>query len=186
LPTRAEVSDVANAILDSTDAIMLSGESATGKYPLQAVQAMNRIALQMEGREIAEAEASEDRYRNQNSLTQIISFIAHDLAEDVTGARLIACATTSGFTAKNISSFRPGLPIIAITPSELTLRQLALSWGVTAHLLPFTKSFTTLLSGIKKMLLDHKLVKRQQVIVVVAGHPFGYRGQANLIKVETI
>ena len=186
LPTRAEVSDVANAILDSTDAIMLSGESATGKYPLQAVQAMNRISLQMEGREIAEAEESEDHYRSQKSITQIISYIAHDLAEDVTGAKLIVCATTSGFTAKNISSFRPGLPIIAVTPSELTLRQLALSWGVTAHLLPFTQSFTTLLSGIKNMLLEHKLVKRKQIVVVVAGHPFGYRGQANLIKVEII
>ena len=186
LPTRAEVSDVANAILDSTDAIMLSGESATGKYPLQAVQAMNRIAIQMEGREISEAEAEESRYRNKNSITQIISFIAHDLSEDVTGAKLIVCATTSGFTAKNISSFRPGLPIVAVTPSELTMRQLALSWGITAHLLPFTQSFTTLLSGIKKMLLDYKLVKRKQNIVVVAGHPFGYRNQANLIKVDTI
>ncbi len=186
LPTRAEVSDVANAILDGTDAIMLSGESATGKYPLAAVQAMNRIATQMEGREVAEAEAEEDRYRNQNSITQIISFIAHDLAEDVTGAKLIVCATTSGFTAKNISSFRPGLPIIAVTPNELTLHQLALSWGVTAHLLPFTQSFTTLLTNLKKLLLKHKLVKRGQTVVIAAGHPFGYKGQANLIKVETI
>lgn len=186
LPTRAEVSDVANAILDSADAIMLSGESATGKYPLQAVQAMNRIALQMESREIAEAEAAEDRYRNQKSVTQIISFIAHDLAEDVSGAKLIVCATTSGFTAKNISSFRPGLPIIAVTPSEITMRQLALSWGVTAHLLPFTKSFTTLLAHLKKLLLKHKLAKRGQTVVIAAGHPFGYKGQANLIKVETI
>jgi len=186
LPTRAEVSDVANAVLDSADAIMLSGESATGKYPLQAVQAMNRIALQMESREIAEAEESEDRYRNQKSVTQIISFIAHDLAEDVSGAKLIVCATTSGFTARNISSFRPGLPIIAVTPSETTMRQLALSWGVTSHLLPFTESFTTLLAHLKKLLLKHKLAKQGQTVVIAAGHPFGYKGQANLIKVETV
>jgi len=186
LPTRAEVSDVANAVLDSADAIMLSGESATGKYPLQAVQAMTRIAKEMEGREVREAEAEEDRYKNRNSITQIISFMAHDLAEDVAGAKLIVCATTSGFTARNISAFRPGLPIIAVTPSEVTQRQMALSWGVLAYHLKFTASFTTLLSGIKDLLRHNKLVEKKDAVVIVAGHPFGYKGQANLIKVDTI
>jgi len=186
LPTRAEVSDVANAVLDGTDAIMLSGESATGKYPLKSVQAMSRIAKEMEKREIIEAESQEDRFKNQNSITQIISFMAQDLAEDVSGAKLIVCATTSGFTARNICRFRTGVPIVAVTPAKKTLNQLVLSWGVDSYLVSFTSSFNILLAKIKKLLLAKKLVKRGDNIVVVAGHPFGYRGQANLIKVEKI
>lgn len=186
IPTRAEVSDVANAVLDGTDAIMLSGESATGKYPLKAVQYMSKISREMEKREILEQEGHEGEYKNNNSITQIISFIAQDLAEDSAGARLIVCATTSGFTARNISRFRPGVPIVAVTPSRLTKNQLALSWGVEAHVVPFTDSFNQLLKHIKQLLVKKKIVKKGDNVVIVAGHPFGYKGQSNLIKVEVI
>ncbi|MFA4871650.1 MAG: pyruvate kinase [Patescibacteria group bacterium] len=186
LPTRAEVSDVANAILDGTDAIMLSGETATGKYPLKAVQVMNKIAREVEGREIIEQEAKEDEFKNQNSITQIISFMAQDLAEDVANAKLIVCATTSGFTARNICRFRPAVPIVAITPAVKTANQLGLSWGVESYIVPFAASFDRLLGKIKKLLLAHKILKKGDRVVVVAGHPFGYEGQANLIKVENI
>lgn len=186
IPTRAEVSDVANAILDGTDAIMLSGETATGKYPLRAVRVMTRIAREVERREIVEQEAKEQEFKNLSSITQIMSFVAQDLAEDVAGARLIVCATTSGFTARNISRFRPGVPIIAIAPAQKTVNQLSLSWGVEANLVHFTSSFNNLLGKIKKLLLKYKLVKIGDPVVVVAGHPFGYKGQTNLIKVETI
>jgi pyruvate kinase len=186
LPTRAEVSDVANAILDGTDAIMLSGESATGKYPLKAVESMNRIAKSMEQEEIVEQEANENTFKNNKSITQIISFIAQDLAEDTAGAQLIVCATTSGFTARNISRFRPAVPIVAVTPSALTRNQLALSWGVEPHIIKFTDSFNTLLANIKKLVIQKRLAKKGDTIVVVAGHPFGYKGQSNLIKVEVI
>ncbi len=186
IPTRAEVSDVANAVLDGTDAIMLSGESATGKYPLKAVQYMSKISREMEKREILEQEGREDEYKNNNSITQIISFIAQDLAEDSAGAKLIVCATTSGFTARNISRFRPCVPIIAVTPSQLTKHQLALSWGVEAHIVPFTDSFNQLLKHIKQLLTKEKIVKKGDSVVIVAGHPFGYKGQSNLIKIEVI
>jgi pyruvate kinase len=185
-PTRAEVSDVANAVLDGTDAIMLSGESATGKHPLKAVQFMSRISRQMEVDEIKEQEASEDLYKNKKSITEIISFIAQDLAEDATGAKMIVCATTSGFTARNISRFRSQVPIMAVTPSILTRNQLCLSWGVQAEIIKFTDSFNVLLKSIKKLLVSNKLVKKGDLVVVVAGHPFGYKGQSNLIKVEVI
>lgn len=186
LPTRAEVSDVANAVLDGTDAIMLSGESATGKYPLKAVEYMSKISQEVEKREIAEQENCEVDYKNNNSITQIISFIAQDLAEDPVGAKLIVCATTSGFTARNISRFRPGVPIIAVTPSVLTKNQLALSWGVESYIVSFTDSFNQLLKHIKQLLIKNKIVKKGDNVVIVAGHPFGYKGQSNLIKVEII
>ncbi|MEI6288157.1 MAG: pyruvate kinase [bacterium] len=186
LPTRAEVLDVANAILDGTDAIMLSGESATGKYPLKAVEVMHRIANQVEEREIIEQESKEDKFKNQQSITQIISFMAQDLAEDVKSAELIVCATTSGFTARNISRFRPNARIIAVSPDKKTANQLALSWGVESYLVAITDSFTILLSRIKKLVVGKKLVKKGDVIVIVAGYPFGYKGQSNLIKVEEI
>lgn len=186
IPTRAEVSDVANAVLDGTDAIMLSGESATGKYPLKAVQYMAKIANHMEQEEIVREEARENDFKSNQSITQIISFMAQDLAEDSAAASLIVCATTSGFTARNISRFRPAVPIVAVTPSELTRRQLALSWGVDAERARFTDSFNKLLADIKRLLLFKRLAKRGNTVVVVAGHPFGYKGQSNLIKVEVI
>ncbi|MFA6526789.1 MAG: pyruvate kinase [Candidatus Buchananbacteria bacterium] len=186
LPTRAEVSDVANAVLDGTDGIMLSGESASGKYPLKAVQYMSKISRHMEQEEIVEQEAREGLFKNSKSITQVISFIAQDLAEDTAGARIIVCATTSGFTARNISRFRPAVPIIAVTPSALTRNQLALSWGVQPHIVKFTDSFNYLLSSIKKLVLKERLAKKGDQVVVVAGHPFGYKGQSNLIKVDVM
>jgi len=186
LPTRAEVSDVANAVLDGTDAIMLSGESATGKYPLKAVQYMSKIAKYMEAEEISRQEKNETAYKNNQSVTQTISFIAQDLAEDAKGAKLIVCATTSGFTARSISRFRAGVSLLAVTPSVLTRNQLSLIWGVESQIIKFTDSFNVLLANIKKMVIKKKLAKRGDTIIVVAGHPFGYRGQSNLIKVESI
>lgn len=186
LPTRAETSDVANAVLDGTDAIMLSGESASGKYPLKAVQVMARICKEMETEEIMEAESEEDKFKNKNSINQIISFIAQDLAEDVHKTKLIVCATVSGFTAKNICRFRPGASIVALTPSKKTLNQLELSWGVKSYLLPFSSSFDDMIVKIKRLLVSHKLAKKGEMVVVVAGYPFGYKSQSNLIKLETV
>ncbi|MFA5047969.1 MAG: pyruvate kinase [Patescibacteria group bacterium] len=186
LPTRAEVSDVANAVLDGTDAIMLSGESATGRYPLKAVQYMARISRHMEQEEVVEQEAREGLFKNTKSITQVISFIAQDLAEDTAAAQLIVCATTSGFTARNICRFRPSVLIVAVTPSALTRNQMALSWGVNAEIVKFTDSFDILLKHIKDLVLKKKLAKKNDKVVIVAGHPFGYKGQSNLIKVEVI
>ena len=185
LPTRAEVSDVANAILDGTDAIMLSGETATGKYPLKAVQVMTKIAREMEGMEMKEHERIEADLKIKDGETETVSYIAQDLAEEVR-AKFIVCATTKGYTAQSIAKYRSVVPIVALTPSETAKNQLALTWGVRPFHFPFNKTFVELLDKVKKLLLKNKLVKKGDKIVVAAAFPFGYVGQTNLVKVETI
>jgi len=185
VPTRAEVSDVANAILDGTDAIMLSGETATGKYPLKAVQVMSKIANEVEKTEIEQYELIEENLKKLGGITETVSFAVQDIADDLK-AKLIVCATTSGFTARSICKYRPNIKIIAFAASPKTRNQLCLSWGVMPFHLSFSKSFSQLISAIDKMLTSKKLVKKEDIVVVAAGHPFGYLGQTNLIKVQTI
>ncbi|MFA6255055.1 MAG: pyruvate kinase [Patescibacteria group bacterium] len=185
VPTRAEVSDVANAILDGTDAIMLSGETATGKYPLKAVRVMAKIAHEVEGMEIQQHQQIEESLRKAGGITENVSFGVQKIAHDV-GAKLIVCATTGGFTARSIIKYRPRIQVVALAATEKTRNQLCLSWGVNAYYLSFSKSFNHLLVAIEKLLLNKKLVKKGDIVVIAAGHPFGYLGQTNLIKVETI
>ncbi len=185
VPTRAEVSDVANAILDGTDAIMLSGETATGKYPLKAVQVMAKIAHEMEKTEIEQHEQIEEILKKVGGITETVSHAVKNIAVDVK-AKLIVCATTSGFTARSIAKYRPSLSVVALAATEKTRNQLCLSWGVNPYYLPFTSSFSQLIEKIKKLLLNKKLVTKGDIIVIAAGHPFGFLGQTNLVKVETI
>jgi pyruvate kinase len=185
VPTRAEVSDVANAILDGTDAIMLSGETATGKYPLKAVQVMAKIANQVEKMEIAEHEKIEESLKKVGGITETVSFAVQSIAADVK-AKLIVCATTGGFTARSIVKYKPSIPVVALAATEKTKHQLCLSWGVDPYHLPFAPSFNQLIAKIKKLLLTKELVAKGDIVVIAAGHPFGYLGQTNLVKVETI
>jgi len=185
MPTRAEVSDVANAILDGTDAIMLSGETATGKYPLRAVQVMTRIANEVESVEISEHEKIQDTLRKSDSVTETVSFAVQNIAVEV-GARLIVCATTSGFTARSIVKYRPAIQVVAVAATEKIKNQLCLSWGVTPYRLPFANNFNELIAKTKVLLKKEKLVKTGDRIVLSAGHPLGYLGQTNLIKVEIV
>lgn len=185
MPTRAEVSDVANAILDGTDAIMLSGETATGKYPLKAVRVMAKIANEMENMEMKEHEKIEDELKVQDGETETVSFAAQELAEEVK-AKLIICATTKGYTARSISKYRSQVPIVALTPSEIAKNQLALTWGVEPFYFPFDSTFVKLIEKLKKLLIKNKLAKKGDRIVVAAAHPFGFVGQTNLIKVEQV
>jgi pyruvate kinase len=186
VPTRAEVSDVANAILDGTDAIMLSGETATGKYPLKAVQVMNKIATEMENMEIKEHEKLEEELKTKiGGITETMSYASQDIAEEIQ-AKYIVCATTSGFTARCIAKYRSRVPIISVTPSVKTQNQLCLSWGVKSYYLPSFNNFNELISKVRKILLTEKLVKKGDKVLISAGYPFGYQGQTNLIKVETI
>lgn len=184
-PTRAEVSDVANAILDGTDAIMLSGETATGKYPLEAVQVMARIAHEVEKTEIKEHREIEESLRNAGGITETVSFAVQKIAHEVK-AKLIVCATTSGFTARSIVKYRPQIAVVALAATEKTKDQLCLSWGVSPYYLSFSQSFNQLINEIKKLLIHKELVKKGDIVVITAGHPFGYLGQTNLVKVETI
>ena len=185
VPTRAEVSDVANAILDGTDAIMLSGETATGKYPLKAVQVMAKIANQVEKMEIEQHEKIEESLKKSGGVTETVSHAVQSIAADVK-AKLVVCATTSGFTARSISKYRPRISIVALAATEKTRNQLCLSWGVDPYYLSFAANFNQLIVKIKRLLLNKGLVKKGDIVVIAAGHPFGFLGQTNLVKVETI
>lgn len=184
VPTRAEILDVANAIFDGTDAIMLSGESASGKYPLKAVQTMAQIAAGAEQQAIAQHEAKEHTLKRCGTITEVVTYAAQDIAEDLKVA-CIVCATTSGFTARAISRFRPDVPIIACAVSPNAQRQLCLSWGVESYYIPFTASFDQLIDKIKKLLVQKKIVKKGDTVVIATDHPTGYVGMTNLVKVET-
>ncbi len=184
-PTRAEASDVANAILDGTDAVMLSGETATGKYPVESVLMMKQIA------EITERELPYDIWRARlegsghgGGVTEAIGRASCAIAEEIDAAA-IASATLSGHTARQIARFRPRIPILAISPSTHTQRLLALVWGVDTLLVPDFTDTDSMLEETAKVLRDHGIEAGRRV-VITAGVPFRVSGHTNLIKVHTI
>lgn len=183
-PTRAEVSDVANAILDGADAIMLSGETATGKYPLKAIRIMDKIAKEVEPEEIKIKEKTLAN-KNGESITASTAVACKELAEKV-GAKLIVCTTTSGLTARSIATLKPKQKILAFCPSELTEKQLNLSWGVYPHHLKKIKSFDKLIVELKGIISRKKLANKGDKIIICSSHPLGYIGETNLIKIETL
>jgi pyruvate kinase len=185
-PTRAEASDVANSILDGTDAVMLSGETAVGQYPVEAVQVMHRIAVR------TEAALKEGVVVRPNqplagslSVTEAVAEAVCHIAYDI-GARAIICATTTGSTARLVSKYRPKTPIVAFTPSESTYRQLALSWGVQPRLIPEVHTMEEMLQTAVNTAVNMGVAQKDDKVVVTAGVPFGVAGNTNLIKVHTI
>jgi pyruvate kinase len=200
-PTRAETSDVANAILDGTDAVMLSAETAIGEYPLEAVQAMDRIAREMEsqrpGRGVTIDAALGRRSAEQGLLghqaapdgpvrTEDAIAVAVCAAAEMLSAPLIVCFTSSGFTARKVATCRPTVPIFASTPEPETFRQLSLVWGVTPALTEHSTSYLTLLGIARKQILDRQLAQPGERVVVTAGVPFDMPGTTNLLKVEAV
>jgi pyruvate kinase len=181
-PTRAEASDVANAVFDGSDAVMLSAETATGKYPVEAASMMARI--------IEEAEASIQEF--PRPVPQEKLKVAETVAELVCHAsrelhmKLIAVFTHSGFTARLVSRYRPLVPIVAFAPEVETRRRLALIWGVTAQNIPGGLKIDGLAAIAEKRLLEERLVRRGDVIGIVAGTPMGIRGTTNFMKFHVI
>jgi pyruvate kinase len=181
-PTRAEASDVANAIFDGSDAVMLSAETASGKYPVEAVGMMARI--------IEEAEASIQEY--PRPLPQQQLKVAETVAELVCHAsrelhmKLIAVFTHSGFTARLISRYRPLVPIVAFSPEEETRRRMSLIWGVTSRHIPDIRKIDGLAAIAEKRLLEERLVRQGDVIGIVAGTPMGIRGTTNFMKFHVV
>ena len=183
-PTRAEVSDVANAVIDHTDGVMLSGETAFGQYPLEAVKMMDRII------EETEKSAYDDMrpgYFKEKSLpiTKAISGSVFDLVKDIK-AKAIVAATDSGYTAKMIARYRPDTKIIVLVNSLEILRQLTLVWGVYPAMMPVCKTMDELIIESIKLVKKEKLVKKGDEIVIVTGQPVGKSKNMNLIKVQTI
>ena len=189
-PTRAEASDVANAVFDGTDALMLSGETAIGQYPVESVQTMARIV------EAAEAGAMfGDRLllaaKRRPPTTVPASFAAATSAAgaraaEETGARVIVAFTESGTTARLLSKERPAVPIIAYTPHEAVRRRMTLYWGVIAKAMRTIQNTDELIRELERSLREEKLAEIGDRIVVVTGAPVGKRGSTNLMKLHTI
>jgi pyruvate kinase len=185
-PTRAEVTDVANAILDGTDAIMLSGETAAGKYPLESVQTMANIARKMEGemdyRSILDKKSKE---LSEAGVTFAVSHATCNTAHDLDASAIIT-ATSSGFTTRKVSQFRPKAPIIATTITERVRRKLALVWGVETVLVDMATSADEIFEmGIAKS-KEAGLIKKGDLVVITAGVPIGVTGATNLMKVQIV
>jgi len=182
-PTRAEVSDVANAVLDGTDAVMLSAESAAGAYPVEAVRVLDRIIRRTEA---AFSPASMDRpRRGEVSFPQAISDAAAFAAQELK-ARAIVAFTQSGSTARLISQDRPPVPIIAFTPSERVRRRLVLDWGVVPRLIPKLSTVDEMVAGIEGNLLADRTVRYNDILIIVAGAPLWVRGTVNLLKLHRV
>ena len=185
-PTRAEVNDIAVAVEQSCDAVMLSAETSIGKYPVQAVKTMNRVISRMES-EIAE-------YQNYKGLNPLISKMdtqisichsASNIANEL-GVKLLIAMTESGSSAISISLFRPNARIIAMSPNKNVSKKLSLIWGLeTANVRQF-KNTDEMIDMVQKYLIDNKILKVNDKYVIIAGVPIGVSGTTNMIRVETI
>ena len=181
-PTRAEASDVANAIFDGTDAVMLSAETATGRYPVETVAMMARII------EVAESSihefprpAGQERLKVAETVAELVCHASRELH-----MKLIAVFTHSGFTARLISRYRPLVPIVAFSPEADTRRRMALLWGVTPRSIVDIKKIDALPGLAEKRLLEERLARKGDVIAIVAGTPMGVRGTTNIVKFHVI
>ncbi len=183
-PTRAEISDVANAVYDGSSAIMLSGETAAGEYPVQAVAAMARIAQQAENK-TEYIQYVEDKDYLIRGLSDALSHSACLLAHDVHAKAIVVCTRTGG-TAKMVSRFRPNIDIIGMTTDEKSYRKLALSWGVLPVLSEEYFSVDVLFHFAKRAAVESGLVKHGDVIVITGGTPNGKSGNSSLINLETV
>ncbi len=181
-PTRAEISDVANAVYDGTSAIMLSGETAAGKYPVEAVETMAKIAVATE-----QNINYKKRFRNAEfHIKDAVDAISHStcgMASDLEAKAIVAC-TISGMTASMVSRFRPTVPIIGLTTDETTWRKLALSWGVTPALCEKYTSVDVLFYMAKKIAGKTLPLEKGDKIVITGGSTSGRSGTTNLIKIE--
>lgn len=184
-PTRAEASDVANAIIDGTDAIMLSGETAAGLYPVESVKTMNRIAEHTENsldyRSIVSTRSREKGTTMTEALSQAVSYTSINL-----GVKAVLAPTSSGTTAKMIAKYRPGVPIIAITNERTTAQKLTLVWGVSPIVTPKVTTTDEILELSVDEALKRKYVDHGDVVVITAGVPVGEAGTTNLMKVHVI
>jgi pyruvate kinase len=196
-PTRAEASDVANAILDGTDAVMLSAETAVGSYPIEAVLAMDRIAREIERHRqdderdgargsVWESSAVHLRQPHVTTNTEDAISVAVCAAAELLRVPLIICLTHSGFTARTVASYRPTVPILAVTPEAITFRQLALVWGVIPALTEHHATYEAMLPTTRDTILRLGLAQTGDRVVVTAGVPFDVAGTTNLLKIETV
>ncbi len=184
-PTRAEASDVANAILDGTDAVMLSAETATGQYPRLAVEAMTRIITEIESR--VRPRHRDERRRNETAIsTEFAIAAASAAAVTMLGAPVLIVFTKSGFSARVVAAHRPSVPILVLTDVPRTFRQLALVWGVIPELVKHCNTYDEMVQLALEAVQRRGLARDGDRVVVTAGVPFDVPGTTNLLKVETV
>jgi pyruvate kinase len=189
-PTRAEASDVYNAILDGTDAVMLSNETAAGSYPTIAVETMARIAVIAEqgfwtGRRAEPRQVVRPNAEGREAVSDAISQSTCQVAEAL-DCKAIVTSTLTGYTTRRVAKERPQTPVLCVTPSEITQRRMALVWGVIPLLIPEFKSIDGMIAEVVKAAQDAELVTVGDSLVIIAGVPFGVGGQTNFLKIHTV
>jgi pyruvate kinase len=184
-PTRAEVSDVATAVYDGADAIMLSAESASGQWPVESVSMMNRIATSVESDPSHAARVHFTETPADPTTNDAIAEAANKIVETVSAAAIV-CFTVSGSTARRVSRERPAVPLLVLTPSPKTARRLGLLWGAHAVRTKDVTSFEEMIGKAKRMALRHGLAKAGQRIIITAGVPFGTPGSTNVVHVARL
>jgi pyruvate kinase len=186
-PTRAEASDVANAILDGTDAVMLSAETAAGAYPRLAVEAMRRIITEVERHPpLSILRRATPRDQSVVIPTEVAIAAATTAAVGMLQAPLVVVFTKSGFSARIVAAHRPGVSILVLTDQPRTYRQLALVWGVISELVPHCENYEEMMARAKDAVVAKALAGKGDRIIVTAGVPFDTPGTTNLLKVETV
>jgi pyruvate kinase len=181
-PTRAEASDVANAVLDGSDCLLLTAETATGKYPVESVEMMAGIVREVERSGRA---PRVDPPREEMSVA-LTTCLAGCRAAFEVGARYLAVFTQSGFSAQQTARFRPRTPIVAFAASEAVARRLAATWGVTSHVLRPQRSIDGMVRAVGTYLAEEKLATRGERVVILAGSPIGVAGTTNLMEIHTL
>ncbi len=181
-PTRAEATDCANAVLDGADALMLSGETSVGSYPIDAVKTMARI---IEKTETDALHLIPALLHNPKTKGGAITKAATEVGQ-VIGAKVLATFTKSGDSARRMSRLRSNIPVVALTPDETTYRQLALSWGVEPFITPLVKTTDEMVKQVDAILIEEKRVTKGEAIMIVAGSPPGIPGSTNAMRVHII
>ncbi len=187
-PTRAEVTDIANAIFDGTDAVMLSNETAVGKYPLESVSVMRKVIKNTEKSSIFRKflkERTDNEKLEESSVSEAIALSANKIAENIK-AKAIITATESGRTALLVSKYRPGVPVIALTPKIETLKYLTLKWGIIPVKVSTFKTVDEILQKATEIAKERRIVKSGDTVVITAGSHTGVSGSTDLLKVATI
>ncbi len=184
-PSRAEASDVANAIFDGTDAVMLSGETASGAYPVESVQVMVRIIQEAERHSRELNEGFLKTVHSVGTFPDTVSEAACKAATEL-DAKAIVAFTQSGFTARLISKYRPITPIVAFAHTELVRTRLLLNWGVSTEIMENISSLDEMIQRVEESLLVQKRVKKGDVIVILAGAPLGLKGTTNMMTLHRV
>ncbi|MDO8430410.1 MAG: pyruvate kinase [Candidatus Taylorbacteria bacterium] len=183
IPTRAEVSDIANAIIDGTDALMLSEETTLGDFPVEAVKMMTRIALKLEKNNHITPQIIQ--YKNSNGITDIVSRAAVIASHDI-GARFLVALTESGKTARMLARYHPAFQIIALTSNQVTARKLSMTFGCYPVIVPKFSTVIQIMDIVKKTATKYKIGAKDDKVVIVAGMPFGKTKETNMMLIETL